>query len=109
MGSDSCDTYCAALVFSSPSGIYGIVKFGEKMNCQNHLFFPFFVYIYTVAVVIFCCGGNISSCIAMGLPVQAVYVLYIFSHTGSRVSNSISFTVKLPCCVELVKLLLVGE
>ena len=35
-----------------------------KINCNNHLFFPCFVYIYTVAVVILHCRENIPSYIS---------------------------------------------
>ena len=50
---------------ASPSGLYSILKFGEK-HCVTHLLFPSFVYVYILAVVMLHCGTNIPSLIAMG-------------------------------------------
>ena len=78
-----------------------------KIHCINHLLLPCYIFVYTVAVVILQCGANIPSCFAMGWPIQTVYGFYIYNHTGSRMSNCISFTVKILWYVELVKLLVV--
>ena len=66
LGGNNSATYCAEHVFSSPSGIDGIVRFGEKIHYVTHLSFPCFVYVYTVAVVLLKCGAGVSPWIAMG-------------------------------------------
>ena len=71
-------------------------EFWWKIHCINHLFCPCFIYVYTVAVVIIQCEANITRWIAMGWPIQEVCGIYIFNHTGSRVSNWISFQSN--CC-----------
>ena len=70
-----------------------------KIHCIKHLLFPCFVYAYTVSVVILQCGYNISSCISVGWPIQAVCDFYIFDHTGSRVSNWIFHSQSTVLCV----------
>ena len=63
-----------------------------KNHCINHILLYCFVYVYTVAVAIIQRGANIPSYIAMGWPIQEVNGFYILNHTGSMVSNFISFT-----------------
>ena len=95
MSINNCATFCAAPVFVYPSAIHDTVKFRGNIHCVTHFLLPFWVYVYTGAVVMIQCGTNISSWISTGWPIHAVYVIYIFNHTDSRVANWIIFIFKL--------------
>ena len=74
-----------------------------EIHCIKHFLFPFFVYVYTVEVVVLICGANVAPWINMGWPIHAVCGFWIFKPTGYRVSNWIIFTGKLMCYMELFK------
>ena len=65
LGSKNCATYCAEKVFEFPSGIHGILKFGESPQCHS-LVITLFCLCNTVALIMIQCGDTVPSCITMG-------------------------------------------